>query len=240
PRRPRRWPRRRQADHPLLVPQQGRPPRGRHRPQRRRAGRRPAVRPRPRRGGVGPGRGGGPIGVPPRRPPAGAVGAGAGGVPVGAAAGHPDDRRPPAAGGAGLPVPAGRDGRRADAATRPPPVAAGHLLHRRRDGHRGRGGAGAGGGAHRPVVGAPPGRRPGAAPLGVDDQLTPGPGRPGGRTGPYFLVGFGGVFGVNRLLAAGTERPVGLGGGSPLRARRLALDVLPALPLGAGPRAGGV
>ena len=68
-RRPGRRPRHPQADHPLLVPEQGGPARGRHRPQRRRAVGRP-------RGVVGhgrhrvvPGRGGGAVGVPPGRPP---------------------------------------------------------------------------------------------------------------------------------------------------------------------------
>ena len=87
---PGRRPRHPQADHPLLVPEQGGPARGGHRPQCHRTVGRPRGLAGLGRHRMGPGRGGGQVGLPPGRPPARAAGPGAGDGPARAL------RRPPA------------------------------------------------------------------------------------------------------------------------------------------------
>ena len=104
-RRPGQGPRAHQAEHPLLVPLQGRGARGGYCAQRRRPVRCPRDRPARRRRRLGPGRSGGPLGLPPGGTPARTARTAAGGIEVGPAGGDPDDAgaRAPGAASVGLP-----------------------------------------------------------------------------------------------------------------------------------------
>ena len=148
-----------QADHPVLVPEQGEPA------ARRSSVEAPASWPtlarssRRRRGGLGPDRGGGSLGVPARCPSARAFGSRPRGSPSGAAGGHPVHRRDRAPCPSGLGLLEGRNGCRSHPPPRSPPAPPGDLLDGDRHGHRGRGPPGGGRRADGPVARATPVRR---------------------------------------------------------------------------------